>query len=53
MRINPRLSHALAASAALVLLGAGASWIYPPAGLIVVGGLLWLDLTLWSRGGKR
>jgi hypothetical protein len=39
--------------AALGLIGWGAWWIYPPAGLLAVGGLLWLDLSRMGRARRE
>lgn len=37
---------------ALVLIGAGAYAMYPPAGPLAVGALLWVDLFKWTGSGK-
>lgn len=34
---------------ALALIGAGAYAVYPPAGPLAVGVLLWIDLIKWSQ----
>lgn len=34
---------------ALGLIGAGVWWIYPPAALIAVGALMWIDLSIGGR----
>lgn len=41
---------ALLPALSLAMVGTGASMAYPPAGPLLVGLLLWIDL---SRGGKK
>jgi hypothetical protein len=41
-------SRAAVAVVSLLLLSVGSAWVFLPAGLIVPGALLWLDLTLGS-----
>jgi hypothetical protein len=45
----------LIAFASLLLIGSGLSWVYPPAGLVGVGLLLWIDLfaTGWRRARRE
>ena len=45
----PRLRPWLAPLSAYGLIGWGAAWIYPPAGPLSVGAVLWLDLFLYHR----
>lgn len=43
------LQRAAIPATALVLIGVGAGYMFGwPAGLIVVGGLLWVDMVIWS-----
>lgn len=43
----------ITAIASLILIGVGLSWAYPPAGLIGVGLLLWIDLFATGRRRAR
>ena len=47
--MTPRLLILLAV-ASLFAIGIGCWLAYPPAGLIVPGALVWLDLTITGRG---
>jgi hypothetical protein len=47
---RPKRVEFFLACFALGMIGGGAWWIYPPAGPLSVGALLWLDL---SFGGRK
>ena len=46
--MKPKTQKLIVAAVALVLIGVGAACIYPAAGPIAVGALLWLDLSIGS-----
>lgn len=52
MKLSPKtrivLARAFLSLFALACIGAGVALIYRPAALIVVGLLVWTDLTLWA-----
>jgi len=49
----PAALIAISAVAALALIGYGCWMVYPPAGLISVGGLIWVELVIWGISQSR
>ena len=57
MKLNrdklPELLRAALLVASLGAIGSGVWLVSPPAALITVGGLIWIDLAVWSFGLTR
>jgi len=47
--LNPKIGRAGLGLLALALVGVGVALIHLPSALIVIGGLLWIDLSRGSR----
>lgn len=52
--LDPRaMARCLLAVGSLLLMGSGAWILSPAAALLLVGGLVWIDLQLWSWIDRR